>query len=121
MARINTDQIASQFMATLGESSPVRRYDEDTDSFTSSVENLVIEPQDITYRPLNRYKTSVIGTPVPIQRLKVFSLQAFESFRDEITWRGDRFRVIETSQENELLMGIYEAKFIRGTKGSEAL
>ena len=110
--------IKRQFIRALGEDCTVRRYDSDTDDYAETTERLVVESQDITYRPLNKYRTSVIGQPVPIERIVVYSESAFPDFRDIIIWRGERFRVIEISKVVEHIVGLFSTTFIRAANAN---
>ena len=111
--RIKTAALEKKFYATLGIDCAVRRFDADTDTFSETTESLIVEPQNITYRPLNRYEISAVGQPIPIQRLKVYSKRMFSDFRDEIDWQGETYRVREISEANSAMPTMNESTFVR--------
>ena len=117
--KLNKVKTCKSFLHTLGEKYTVRRYNATTDTFASDEELLVVEPQSITYRPLNRFKTTMVGQPVPIARIKVYSDTAFTDFRDEVDYEGDTYRVRETSLK-DTVTGLHWAMFSAVTKESGA-
>ena len=108
--------IERMFRKHLGETVAVRRYDASTDTFTETQEKLIVEPQSITYRPLNKYETSLVGQPIPIQRLKIYSMVPFTDFRDEVIWKSEKYRVRELSTVDDLVGGMASAVFVRTMK-----